>query len=122
MANRDVVFIEGLEARAIIGVTEDERRERQVVRLDIEVACDASVPAREDDVRAAVNYRDVARAVLAHVEENRCHLVETLAERVADLVLREFEAPWVRVRVAKPGAVRFSDSVGVVIERGDRGS
>jgi dihydroneopterin aldolase len=116
----DVVFVEGLEARAILGVTEHERRERQTVRLDLAIACDASVPAADDDLRKAVDYAEVARAVLLHVEESRYHLVETMAERVADLIRREFGAPWVRVRVTKEGAVRFARAVGVVVERGKR--
>jgi dihydroneopterin aldolase len=117
---RDVIFIRGLEARAILGVNDWERVEAQEVVLDLELACDAAVAAEEDDLERAVNYRTVAKAVLAHVEASSYFLIETLAERVAELVLRDFDVPWTRVRVTKPGAVRFSREVGVEIERGSR--
>ncbi len=118
---QDTVFIRGLAARGIIGINDWERVERQVIRIDIELACDTSAAAAEDDIAKAVNYRSVAKAVLAHVEESSYFLVETLAERLAALLMERFDAPWVRLRVAKPGAVRFSDEVGVEIERGSRG-
>jgi dihydroneopterin aldolase len=118
---QDTVFVRGLEARAIIGIEDWERRERQTLRIDLDLACDAAAAARDDSIEHAVNYRSVAKAVLAHVEGSAYHLVETLAERLAELVRSEFGVPWVRVRVRKPGAVRFSREVGVVIERGDRG-
>ena len=117
---QDTIFIRGLEARAILGVNDWERVEPQTVLLDLEMACDASVPAEEDDLEKAINYRSVAKAVLGHVEASSYFLIETLAERVAELVLREFPVPWVRLRVTKPGAVRFSREVGVLIERGKR--
>ncbi len=88
---RDTVFVRDLEARAIIGVTDWERRAPQVIRIDLDMACDASAPAKDDDVSFAVNYRTVSKAVLAHVESSAYKLVETLAERVAELVMRDFE-------------------------------
>jgi dihydroneopterin aldolase len=115
---RDIVFVQGLEARIIVGVNESERRERQTVRLDLEMAWDTAAAAAEDDLTKAVNYRSVAKAVLAHLEDSRYFLVETLAERVAELIRGEFGVPWVRIRVTKPGAVRFAEAVGVQIERG----
>jgi dihydroneopterin aldolase len=117
---RDTVFVRGLTARAIIGVNEWERREKQTVVIDIDMAVDASAAARHDDISKAVNYRDVSKVVLRHTEESRHLLVETLAERIAEIVMRDFGVPWVRVRVTKPGAVRFSVGVGVEVERGER--
>jgi dihydroneopterin aldolase len=120
MGADDTIFVRGLEARAILGVNDWERVEPQTVLLDLEMACDATLAAEEDDLERAVNYRSVAKAVLGHVEASSYFLIETLAERVAELVRREFSVPWVRVTVRKPGAVRFSREVGVVIERGSR--
>jgi dihydroneopterin aldolase len=117
---RDTVFVTGLEARAIVGVNDWERTERQSVRVDLEMACDASRAAAQDDIDLAINYRSVAKAVLAFVEGSSFFLVETLAERIAALVREEFGVPWVKVRVAKPGAVRFSEEVGVEVVRGQR--
>jgi 7,8-dihydroneopterin aldolase/epimerase/oxygenase len=117
---RDTLFLRGLEARGVIGVEAWERREKQTVRIDLEMACDAAAAAREDDIEQTVNYRSVAKAVLRLVEEGAPRLVETLAERIAETVLRDHGTSWVRVRVTKPGAVRFSEAVGVEIERGER--
>jgi dihydroneopterin aldolase len=118
----DVVFVQGLEARAVLGVGEEERQGPQTVRRDLEIACAARAAAAADDLRKTVDYHAVSRAVLAHVESSRHRLVETVAERVAELIRREFGAPWVRVRVTKTGAVRFTEAVGVVVERGTRPS
>ena len=116
----DTVFVRDLETRTIIGINDWEREKRQPVLIDVDIACDAAVAAENDDIEKAVNYRSVAKAVRKHAEESSYFLVETLAERLAEIVRRDFGAPWVRIRVRKPGAVRFSREVGVEIERGSR--
>jgi dihydroneopterin aldolase len=116
----DVVFVEGLEVRAILGVNDEEREEAQTVVVDLEIATDARTAARRDDLADAVNYRTIAKDVLAFASKSRFFLVETFAERLAERLMAERGLPWLRLRVAKPGAVRFSRSVGVVIERGTR--
>jgi dihydroneopterin aldolase len=117
----DTILLEGLEVCAFIGVTEEERRERQTLVIDLEFETDAPRAAATDDIEDALNYRTVAKAVLAFAEESRCQLVETFAERVATLVRERFGVPWLRVEVRKPGAIRFARSVGIRIERGRRG-
>lgn len=117
----DIVFVHDLEVRAIIGINDWERREKQSILIDLEMSCDAAAAAVEDDIEKAINYRSVTKAVIKHVEASEYFLVETLAERLADLVRSGFGVGWVRVRVRKPGAVRFSSAVGVQIERGVRG-
>jgi 7,8-dihydroneopterin aldolase/epimerase/oxygenase len=116
----DTIFVRGLEVRTIIGVDEPERREEQTVILDLDLACDARVAAAKDDVKDALNYRTVAKAALAFVAESRYRLVETLAERLAEHLMKTEGVRWIRLRIAKPGAVRFSREVGVEIERGTR--
>lgn len=116
----DTVFITDLEVRAIIGIEEWERTKPQVIRIDVEMAADAAAAAAEDDIDKAVNYRSVAKGVEALTIEGKFLLVETLAERIAALVRGDFGVPWVRVRVRKPGAVRFSREVGVEVVRGSR--
>jgi len=116
----DTVFIRDLEVRAIIGIHTWEREQLQPILIDVDMACDAAAAAAEDDIEKAVNYRTVAKAVARLTEDGRFQLVETLAERIAELVRGEFGVPWVRVRVRKPGAVRFSREVGVELERGSR--
>ena len=118
---QDTVFIRDLEVRAIIGIEPWEREKLQPILIDVDMACDAAKAAAGDDIAQAVNYRSVAKAVEALTIEGRFQLVETLAERIAALVRGEFGVPWVRVRVRKPGAVRFSREVGIELERGRRG-
>jgi dihydroneopterin aldolase len=116
----DTIFVRGLEARIVLGVDEPERRERQTVVIDFDVACDARAAAATDDVADAVNYRTLAKAALAFLEGSGFRLVETLAERLAEHLVTTQGVRWIRLRVAKPGAVRFSREVGVEIERGSR--
>jgi dihydroneopterin aldolase len=119
---RDTVFLRGLEAVGILGVQPAERGTPRTVRIDVDLACDAGAAARDDDLARAVDYRAVADAVRAHVGAHAYRLVETLAERLAEHLQREFGAPWVRVRVGKPGAVDACGEVGVEVVRGQRPS
>jgi dihydroneopterin aldolase len=101
-----------------VGVHEWERREPQTVRVHLECGCDVRAAARDDDLTRAVDYSAVADAVLAHVQESRHVLIETMAEHIAALVRERFPVTWVRVRVEKPDAVPFAETVGVEIVRG----
>ena len=112
----DIVYIRGLVVRAIIGIEQREREEPQPIRVDVEMAADTAKAAATESIDDALNYRSVAKAIKAHIEAHPYQLVETLAERLAALIREEFGVPWVRLRVGKPGAVRFSEEVGVVIE------
>lgn len=116
----DTIFIRGIKAHTVIGVYEWERRFRQVVELDLELGADAARAAATDRIEDTLNYKDVCKRVAAFVESSEFQLVETLAERVAELVRREFEVPWLRVRLSKPGALRGAHEVGVLVERGRR--
>ena len=118
---RDTLFVRGLEIRTVLGVDDWEREEPQTVVLDLDLACDASKAAAHDDVADALNYRTVAKAAIAFVGASRFHLVETLAERTAEHILSTCGVSWIRLRVSKPGAIRFSREAGVEIERGARG-
>jgi len=114
----DMVYLHGLKIECIIGVFEWERRIKQTVILDLDLAVDATRAARSDRIEDALDYKAVARRVTEYVTRSEFQLVETLAERVAGLVREEFKVPWVRVRVNKKGAVRGAADAGVVIERG----
>ena len=113
----DRIFLHGLTAECIIGFIDWERRVRQTVVLDIELPVDCRRASLTDEVADTLDYKKVAKRVLAYVEASEFKLVETLAHRVALLVLEEFGAEWVRVALNKPGAIRNSRDVGVVIER-----
>jgi dihydroneopterin aldolase len=116
----DLVFIEDLRIETVIGIYDWERKIRQVVALDLEMAFDNRKPAASDDIGDTLNYKAVSKRMIAFVESSSFQLVETLAERCAQVVLDEFKVSWLRLKLSKPGAVRGSKAVGVVIERGHK--
>ena len=116
----DTVFITDLRIETLIGIYGWERRIRQTISLDLEMGADIRAAAATDAIEDTLNYKAVAKRLIAFVESSEFRLVETLAERIADIVLTEFRVPWLRVTLHKPGAVRGSRDVGVVIERGSR--
>jgi len=116
----DIVFLRDLKIETIIGIFDWEREIKQTVSLDLEMAADVAKAAKSDGIDDTLDYKAVAKRLIDFVGHSEYKLVETLAERVADIVLNEFNVPWVRVRVNKPGAVRYAGDVGVVIERGER--
>jgi dihydroneopterin aldolase len=113
----DRVFLRGLTAECIIGFIDWERRVRQTVVVDLEIPVDCARAALTDEVADTVDYKKVAKRVLAFIEASEFKLVETLAHRLAILLLEEFGLEWVRLQVNKPGAIRNSRDVGVTIER-----
>ena len=113
----DRIFLHGLTVECIIGFIDWERRVRQTVVLDIELPVDCRHASLTDEVTDTLDYKKVAKQVLAFVAASEFKLVETLAHRVALLILEEFGVEWVRVALNKPGAIRNSRDVGVVIER-----
>ena len=113
----DKIFIRALKTEAIIGIFDWERQVRQTVVIDIELAADIRKAALTDAISDTLNYKGVAKRVLAFVEASQFHLVETLAEHVAMLILEEFGVEWVSIVLSKPGAVRSSRDVGVALER-----
>lgn len=116
----DIVYINELKVDTVIGIFDWERRIRQTVSLDLEMATDVGKAAASDDIADALDYKAIGKRIIAFVQASEFQLVETLAERVARLVLEEFSVPWLKLRVGKPGALRGSRDVGVVIERGER--
>ena len=113
----DLIFLRGLTAECIIGFIEWERRVKQTVVVDLELPVDCRRASITDDVADTVDYKRVAKRVLAYIEASEFKLVETLAHRLALLLLEEFGLEWVRISLNKPGAIRNSRDVGVVIER-----
>ena len=113
----DKIYIRELKTEAIIGIFDWERQVKQTVVVDIEMGIDIRKAARSDSIDDTMNYKKVAKRVLAFVEESSFHLVETLGERIAMLILDEFAIAAVRIVLSKPGAVRSSRDVGVILER-----
>ncbi len=116
----DIIFLHEMKVETVIGIWEWERKIRQTVSIDLEMSADIRKSAESDSVDDTLDYKSVAKRVQTFVGESTFQLVETLAEKIAAIVLDEFDVAWVRVRVNKPGAIRDAKDVGVLIERGTR--
>lgn len=116
----DIVYIRALRIETQIGIYEWERHVRQVVVLDLEMAADIRRAAATQDIGDALDYAAISRRLGDFVGGGSFLLIEALAEQCAELVMREFGVPWLRLRLAKPTAVAAAQEVGVLIERGER--
>ena len=116
----DIIFIDGLAVDTVIGIYDWERKIKQAVFFDLEMATDCCKAAATESVDDALNYKSVAVRVREFVEASDFQLVATLAERTAALILDEFDVSWLRLRLNKKGALRGATDVGVIIERGSR--
>lgn len=116
----DIVYIRELEIETVIGIYDWEREIRQTVSLDLDMATDIRAAAATEDIEQTLDYKAVSKRLIAFIEEAGFMLIETMAERIAEVVLNEFPVTWLRLRVGKPGAVTGARDVGVIIERGQR--
>lgn len=113
----DIIYLNDLRIETIIGIFDWERRVKQTVSLDLEMATDIRRAAASDNIADALDYKAVAKRLIEFVSASEFQLVETLAERCADLLLDEFAVPWLRLRLNKTGAIRGARDVGILIER-----
>ncbi len=116
----DIVFIEDLRIETVIGIYDWERKIKQTIAIDLEMAFDNRKPAATDKIDDTLDYKAVSKRLIAFVENSHFELVETLAERCAEIVANEFDVSWLRLKLSKPGAVTGSKAVGVLIERGQK--
>jgi dihydroneopterin aldolase len=116
----DTVFINNLKADGIIGIYDWERLVRQTLVLDLELATDTRLAAASDAIADTLDYGAIAERMVEVIENNELQLLEALAEQLATILLQEFTVPWVRLRLAKPGAVPAAREVAIQIERGTR--
>ncbi|MCE9677916.1 dihydroneopterin aldolase [Shewanella sp. AS1] len=114
----DKVLISQLKVETVIGIYEWEKQIHQTLLIDLEMAWDNRPAGESDDYEHALCYETVSNRITALVTEKPIALIETVAKLCADCVLNEFNVPWVKVRVMKPGAVPAAQAVGVEIERG----
>jgi len=114
----DIVFIRGLTVQTIVGVHDWERHTPRPVVLDLEMGSDVARGAATDRIADALDYDAITRRLTRFVSESRFELIETLAEGCAAILIEEFDVPWVRLVLHKPGAVGEGVDVGVAIERG----
>jgi dihydroneopterin aldolase len=116
----DIVFIRELQIETVIGIYDWERKVKQIISLDIDMAADIKKAASSDNIDDTLSYKKVAKRLIAFVEQSEYELVEALAEKISEIIREEFGVPWVQLTLSKPGAVRGSRSVGVMIERGQK--
>ncbi|MEQ8288193.1 MAG: dihydroneopterin aldolase [Gammaproteobacteria bacterium] len=118
----DIIYLRDLRIDTVIGIYDWERRMKQTVILDIEMGTDIRAAASSDNIEDTLNYKDVAKRIMSFVGDSEFELVETLAEKVTDIILSEFNTHWVKLTLNKKGAVRGVRDVGVIIERGNKQS
>jgi dihydroneopterin aldolase len=116
----DIVYIRGLQVDTIIGIYDFERAHRQILVLDLELGTDVRPAAAVDDITLTLNYKAITETVEDFVKRSEFALVETLAQRCAEMLMTDFAVPWLRLSLSKPGAMRQAKDVGIVIERGQR--
>ena len=116
----DIIYLNDLRIDTVIGIYDWERRTKQTVIFDIEMAADIRKAAESDNFDDTLSYKTVAKRLISYVSTSEFELIETLAEQVAGILLNEFKVPWCRLRLNKRGAVRGVRDVGIVIERGTK--
>jgi len=116
----DIIYISDLRIETIIGIYGWERKTKQTVVLDIEMGTDIRKASASENVEDTLNYKSVAERLFEFVGDSEFELVETLAERISDILLNEFIIPWLRLKLNKPGALKGVRDVGVIIERGQK--
>ncbi|MBV1870947.1 MAG: dihydroneopterin aldolase [Gammaproteobacteria bacterium] len=114
----DIVYIKELQIQTIIGIFDWERETKQTISIDLEMGCDILPAAQSDSIEDALDYKSVSKRIISFVEQSEFQLVETMAERIAEIILNEYRVPWLKLRLGKPGALRGSTDVGILIERG----
>ena len=117
MLKGDKIYVEDLRVKATIGIFDWEKKIKQEVSISYEIPHDNKKAATADTIEATTDYKSITKAIIAFVESNKFELVETFAERIAEMVIKDFNIAEIRLRVSKPGALRFSKDVGVIIER-----
>ena len=116
----DIIFLGGLEIETIIGIYDWERKTKQTVALDIEMAFDIQKAAETDDIQYTLDYKTVSKRIISFVEASQFLLVEKLISEIAAIIRNEFNVPWVKITLNKKGAIRGASDVGITIERGER--
>ena len=117
MLNGDKFYFEDFRVKATIGIFDWEKKIKQDVSISYEIPHDNVKAAKADAIEATTDYKSITKGIISFVENNKFELVETFAEKIAEMVIKDFNIDEIRLRVSKPGALRFSKDVGVIIER-----
>jgi dihydroneopterin aldolase len=116
----DIIYLKALKIDTVIGIFDWERQIKQTIVLDLEMATDIRKAASTDQIEDTLDYKAISKRLIDFVQNSEFQLVETLAERITEIVLTEFSVPWVRLQLDKSGAIRGAQGVGVIIERGEK--
>ena len=117
MIKKDRIYVEDLRVKVTIGIFDWEKKIKQEISLSYEIDHDNLSASKEDKIDATTDYKTITKKIISFIEENKFELVETFAEKIAEMVIKDFDVNWIKLRVSKPGALRFSKDVGVIIER-----
>ena len=117
MIKKDRIYVEDLRVTGTLGIFEWEKKIKQEISLSYEIDHDNFSASKEDKIEATTDYKTITKKIISFIEENKFELVETFAENIAEMVIKDFDVNWIKLRVSKPGALRFSKDVGVIIER-----
>lgn len=113
----DIVFIQGLKIDCVIGIYDWERKIRQNIVLDIEMSTDIQVAGETDNIDQTIDYKAVSKRLIHFVQTSKFQLVETLAEKITQIIIKEFDVKKVKLTLNKGEAVTGAQGVGVIIER-----
>ncbi len=114
---QDHLFINGLRLSTIIGCLPAEQQRPQPIIIDVLLQTDCQAAALTDNIQHTINYAEVAECITTHVDQHHYQLVETLAEKLAELLLKKFSVSQVTLKISKPNAISYADSAGVQIVR-----
>ena len=117
MIKKDRIYVEDLRGKGTIGIFDWEKKIKQEISLSYEIDHDNLSASKEDKIEATTDYKTITKKIISFIEENKFELVETFAEKIAEMVIKDFDVNCIKLRVSKPGALRFSKDVGVIIER-----
>ena len=115
----DIIFLGSLEVATIIGIYDWERETKQTIVLDIEMAFDIKKAPETDDIEQTLHYKADSELIVSFVEQSQFFLVEKLIEEIANILLTDFNTPWVKITLNKRGAISRAKDVGIIIERGE---
>jgi 7,8-dihydroneopterin aldolase/epimerase/oxygenase len=113
----DIIFLKGLRIDTIIGIYDWERTTKQPIIIDLEISTDIRQAATTDDIEQTTNYKSIAKRIINFVEHSQFQLVETLTEKIAEMILDEFDVDWLKLTLNKTGAISGANDVGIIIER-----
>lgn len=116
----DIIFLHEFKAKILIGIYPWERKVAQTIQLDLEIALPTSRACQTDNFEDALDYARIVKRINEALSQKHFSLLEALAEHIAQIILTEFKAPWVKVSVAKLSMIRGVKKLGICIERGSR--